>query len=139
MVATHLVMRAHSQKIFTVNEKTEENLEVIVDCIGNWAKDEWAGMDGAIARVIKQMVFERWTFVTTNVDVESISHSYFQKTGCWNKSQTAPGEEEADNSQTRGDQWGWWQQEGEGCMRTSSPPPVSSAIQKKIFFKFLHV
>lgn len=59
MVATHLVMRAHSQKIFTVNEKTEENLEVIVDCIGNWAKDEWAGMDGAIARVIKQMVFER--------------------------------------------------------------------------------
>ena len=54
-----MVMRAHSQKIFTVNEKTEENLEVIVDCIGNWAKDEWAGMDGAIARVIKQMVFER--------------------------------------------------------------------------------
>ena len=59
MVATHIVMRAHSQKLLTINEKTEENIESIVDTITNWMRDEWAGPDSAIGRVIKQMVLER--------------------------------------------------------------------------------
>ena len=59
MVATNIVMRAHSQRVFTINEKTEDNLEAIVDNVGSWVREEWCGVDGAISRVIKQMVFER--------------------------------------------------------------------------------
>ena len=59
MVATNIVMRAHSQRVFTINEKTEDNLEAIVDNVGSWVREEWCAVDGAISRVIKQMVFER--------------------------------------------------------------------------------
>ena len=59
MVATHIVMRAHSQKLLTINENTEDNIDNIVETIANWMRDEWAGPDSAIARVIKQMVLER--------------------------------------------------------------------------------
>ena len=58
MLATHLTLRAHSQKIFNLTNWSEGDLEETVSVIGEWMAKEFAGADGPLSSVVRQIVRE---------------------------------------------------------------------------------
>ena len=58
-LATHLVMRAHSQKVFNVSGAAGERLPEIMASLGEWLMGEFGGEEGPMAAVVRQMIMER--------------------------------------------------------------------------------
>ena len=59
-LATHLVMRAHSQRIFNVGGPAPgDRLPEIMKDLTEWVVREFGGEDGPLASVVKQMILER--------------------------------------------------------------------------------
>lgn len=58
MLASHLTMRAHSQRVFNLTNWVDEDLEDTIATLERWLVKEFTGVDGPISRVVKQLVLE---------------------------------------------------------------------------------
>ena len=58
MLATHLTLRAHSQRVINFTNWVDEDLEDTITTLEQWMVKEFTGVNGPLARVVKQMIME---------------------------------------------------------------------------------